>query len=234
MDYHWLTQYGSLIFSGFCTTLQLTVYSAVIGFGLAIVVALCRVSRNGILAQASLAFTTTIRGTPLLVQIFIFYYGLGELFSGSDWLRESALWPYLRDGFWYVVVALTISVAAYLGEVVRGGILAVPKGELEAASAFGMSRACAFRRVLLPRALHKIAPILTGETVLHLKSTALASTVAVVDLLGAAGQVRSTTFLVYEPLLLVAVIYLVLTLIIEAVGRLLERQPYIHRASAAA
>ncbi len=125
------------------------------------------------------------------------------------------LWPYLREGFWYVALALTLSVGAYVGEVLRSGLRAVPRGELEAARAYGMRRGQILRRVWLPRALQMVRPTLAGESVMLLKSTALASTVAVTDLLGAANIVRSQTLRVYEPLLLVAITYIVLALIIE-------------------
>ncbi|MGH8353163.1 MAG: ABC transporter permease subunit, partial [Pseudomonas sp.] len=155
------------------------------------------------------------RGTPLLVQIFILYYGVGSLFASYPLIRGSALWPYLREGFWYVTLALILSVGAYVGEVLRGGLRSVPRGELEAGRAYGMGRWLLLRRVWLPRALQILKPTLAGESVMLLKSTALASTVAVTDLLGAANLVRAQTLRVYEPLLAVAVIYIILAFLIE-------------------
>ncbi|MFB8343894.1 ABC transporter permease [Brucella cytisi] len=224
MDFTWLDRFLPVLQTGLINTIKLTVYSGVIGFALANVVGLFRISKNPILAWGSLVFTSVIRGTPLLVQIFIFYYGLGELFGSSAWLKQSFLWPYMRDGFGYVVIALSISVAAYLGEIMRSAFLSVPVGELEAGKAFGLAPSELFLRILYPRAIQQVVPTLTGETVLHMKSTALASTVAVVELLGAANRVRQTTFLVYEPLLLIGAIYIVLTLLIEGCGRFVERR----------
>lgn len=203
--------------------------SATLGFVLALGVALARMSRNFLVSRLALAYTSVIRGTPLLVQIYIFYYGLGSLFAQFPLIRGSFLWPYLRDGFWYIVIALILSVGAYVGEVVRGGLKAVPRGELEAASAFGMNRTLVLYRVWLPRAIRLLLPTLAGESVMLLKSTALASTIAVVDLLGAANVVRAQTFQVYEPLLLVAAIYICLTFIIEALFALLERATPVRR-----
>ncbi|MBD9676826.1 ABC transporter permease subunit [Pseudomonas sp. PDM18] len=229
MNEHWLFVYAALLLKGLGTTLVILLISATLGFVLALGVALARMSRNFLVSRLALAYTSVIRGTPLLVQIYIFYYGLGSLFAQFPLIRGSFLWPYLRDGFWYIVIALILSVGAYVGEVVRGGLKAVPRGELEAASAFGMNRRLVLYRVWLPRAIRLLLPTLAGESVMLLKSTALASTIAVVDLLGAANVVRAQTFQVYEPLLLVAAIYICLTFIIEALFALLERATPVRR-----
>ena len=172
----------------------------------------------------SRGFTTTIRGTPLLVQVYLIYYGVGDLLSHTPGIRQSFLWPYLRDGFWYAVLAFTISVAAYEGEILRGGFLAVPRGELEAARACGMSRLMILRRIWLPRAIQISLPALSGEAILLLKSTPLAATITVIDLMGAANIVRAQTFRTYEPLLVVAVVYVALAIVIALVFRFLERR----------
>ena len=224
-----LIEYSDLIYEGLQVTLALLLIGLVFGFISAIGVALARLSKFRVIAYPAFLFTSVIRGTPLLVQIYIYYYGLGTLFSQAPGIRTSFLWPYLRDGFWYVAFALIISTAAYLGEVIRGGLLAVPKGEVEAARAFGMTETKALLRVRLPRALYQLAPTLAGETVLLLKSTALASTIAVVDLLGAANQIRSITFEIYKPLLLVAIIYIIATYIIELVFAQLEKRIPVKR-----
>ncbi|TBR42044.1 ABC transporter permease subunit [Marinomonas agarivorans] len=213
-----------LLVEGLWTTVTLLGISLVFGFVFAIFVALARLSKSALLSYPAFLFTSVIRGTPLLVQIYIYYYGLGILFSQMPEVRSSFLWPYLRDGYWYIAFALILSTAGYLGEVIRGGLLSVPKGEIETARAFGMSARKAFLRVRLPRTIYLLTPTLAGETVLLLKSTALASTIAVVDLLGAANRIRSMTFEVYKPLLLVAVIYLILTLVIEYVFKRIEKR----------
>jgi polar amino acid transport system permease protein len=206
------------------TTLELLLYSGALGFVLALLVGFARLSKQPFIAWFALSFTNTIRGTPLLVQIYVLYYGLGSLFAEFPSVRESFLWDYLRDGFWYVVLALAISVAAYVGEIIKGGLRGVPKGELEAARALGMPWLLMVRRIWLPRALQILLPSLAGETVLLLKSTALASTVAVMDVLGAANFVRTQTLRTYEPLLVTALVYLVLALLIEHIFRRLARR----------
>ena len=223
MDFEWIDRYQSYFLPALQTTLALLLCSGVLGFALALLVGFARLSPQPFMAWAALSFTNTIRGTPLLVQIYVMYYGLGSLFSEFPAVRESFLWEYLRDGFWYVVLALAISVGAYVGEVIKGGLRGVPTGELEAARALGMPWLLMVRRIWLPRALRILLPSLAGETVGLLKSTALASTVAVMDVLGLANFVRSQTYRTYEPLLVTAVVYLVLALVIEQVFRFLGR-----------
>lgn len=224
MDLSVLSSYASLLLLGVTTTLKLLVISGICGFLLAVVVAFARISPKPLIARLSKGFTEIIRGTPLLVQIYLIYYGLGSLFAGWPALRASFLWPFLRDGFWYVAFALAISVAAYVGEVLRAGLRSVPKGEIEAARAMGMRPHLLIRRVWLPRAIQILLPTLAGETVMLLKSTALASTVAVMDVLGAANYIRAQTLRTYEPLLVVALIYVVLAFCIERAFAYLERR----------
>lgn len=228
MDFSWLDGFIGELSRGVLLTVQLLLVSAVFGFLLAVAVALARLARNPLLAGMARFYTSVLRGTPLLVQIYILYYGLGSVFASFPLIRHSLLWPYLREGFWYVALALTLSVGAYVGEVLRGGLRAVPRGELEAARAYGMRPAQVLRRVWMPRALQMLRPALAGESVMLLKSTALASTVAVTDLLGAANLVRAQTLKVYEPLLVVAVVYIVLAFLIEQgfarLGRTPQRQ----------
>ena len=224
MDLAWLPKYLPLLVDGFWRTLLLMFWAGLLGFLLAIPIALAQTGRGGILAMLSRGFTTTIRGTPLLVQVYLIYYGLGDLFAQTPEIRQSFLWPYLRDGFWYAVAAFTISVAAYEGEILRGGFLAVPRGELEAARACGMSRFLILRRIWLPRAIQITLPALSGEAILLLKSTPLAATITVIDLMGAANIIRAQTFRVYEPLILVAAIYIAIAAAIAVVFRLLENR----------
>ena len=203
-------------------TLLILFLSGAIGNALAIGVALARVSRNPVLNTTSYFYTLLMRGTPLLVQIYLLYYGLGSIFPHIPAIRHSFLWPYLRDGFWYGVVALSLNTAGYTGEILRGAILAVPHGEIEAARAFGMSKWLVLRRITLPRAYRICLPTLVGETILLLKSTPLVSTIAVMDMMGVATFIRVQTFRVYEPLLAAALIYVFLTFVLTRFFRWLE------------
>ncbi|MDQ0469011.1 ABC transporter permease [Labrys wisconsinensis] len=224
MTFAWLEVYGHYFVWGTVITILLLFWSALLGFPLAVLLGLGRISRNPLVNGPCLAVTSVIRGTPLLVQIYVIYYGLGDVFGRTPWIRQSFVFPYLRDAFWYVVVALTISTGAYVGEIIRGALLAVPRGEIEAARAYGFHGWPLLRRVWLPRALQSILPTLAGETVLLLKATALGSVVTIVDVLGAAGVVKAQTYRVYEPLLLAAVIYYLITMVIEYGFRRLERR----------
>lgn len=224
MDFSWLPKYGPLLLEGAWRTVLLVILSGLIGNTLAVLVGFGRISGNWAIAHATLTFTSVIRGTPLLVQIFLMYYGLGSVFAGWDAIHDTFLWAYLREGFWYMVAALAISTAGYTGEVVRVALLSVPRGEIEAARAYGLSRLQVVRLVWLPRALAGVLPTLAGETVLLLKATALASTITVMDLLGAANVVRAQTFRTYEPLLFVAAGYFVLTMLVERAFKLVENR----------
>jgi polar amino acid transport system permease protein len=211
MDFSWINSFAGELLHGLGITLKLLGLCGFFGFILAVLVALGRLSPNPLISGSMRAYTSVFRGTPLLVQIYILYYGVGSLFAAYPPIRGSFIWPYLREGFWYVALALILCVGAYVGEVLRGALRAVPRGELEAA-----------------RALQMVRPTLVGESVLLLKATALASTVAVTDLLGAANLVRAQTLRVYEPLLAVAVVYIVLAFVIEhgfsRLGKVPQRQ----------
>jgi polar amino acid transport system permease protein len=220
----WLPRYGPRLWSGLCVTLAMLVGSAFLGFLLAVPLGLVQVTGPRWLSVPAAAFCTIIRGTPLLLQLWLLYYGLGSLFPSIPGLRGSFLWPYMREAWPYGLAALTISFAAYEGEIMRGAFAGVPSGELQAARAFGMSPWKVLRRIWLPRALHRALPTLSGETVLQLKATPLVATITVVDLYGVVSRVRQDTFLTYEPLFLLAAIYLVLTAILVILFRLLENR----------
>jgi polar amino acid transport system permease protein len=208
--WYWLPEYIPLLLRGLKLTIELLVLSVFFGMIFAVPLGLVQARETPYLGRAARGFCTFIRGTPLLVQIWLLYHGFGQLFPGIPGLRQSFLWPILRDGYYYAVFALTISFAGYEGEVMRGAFLAVPKGELEAARAFGMSPWKVLRRIWFPRALRLALPTLAGETALQLQATPLAGTVAVMELYGVSNKIRQDTFRVYEPLLLVLIVYVTL------------------------
>lgn len=223
LRWDWLPDYGDLILQGLWRTIWILCVTVFLGFLLAVPLGLAQASGPAILAVPAKVFCTIIRGTPLLLQLWLLYYGLGSLFPQYPWIRSSELWPYLRQAWPYAVLALTLSYAGYEGEVMRGAFASVPKGQLEAARAFGMRRFTIFRRIWLPQAIHRALPTLAGEAVLQLKSTPLVATITVVDLYSVASRVRQDTFITYEPLLLLAAGYLVITGIIVFLFRRVER-----------
>lgn len=224
MRWDWIPQYGSALLVGVWRTLWLLVASVAIGFAFAVPLGLVQVTGPAPLAWLARGFCTLVRGTPLLLQLWLLYFGLGSLFPQIPSIRGSALWPYLREAWPYALLSLTVSFAGYEGEVMRGAFAGVPRGELEAARAFGMGRFTTLRRIWLPRAFYRVLPTLGGEVILQLKSTPLVATITVVDVYGVIARVRQDTFLVYEPLLLLAGIYMCLTGILVVLVRLLERR----------
>lgn len=222
MRWDWVPKYYDLALQGLWRTIWILVVTCVLGFALAVPLGLVQAAGPWWLAAPAKTFCTIIRGTPLLLQLWLLYFGLGSLFPQYPWIRESDLWPYLRQAWPYAVLALTMSFAAYEGEVMRGAFAGVPRGQLEAARAYGMPRFTIFRRIWLPQAIQRALPTLAGETVLQLKATPLVATITVVDIYAVASRVRQDTFIIYEPLLLLALIYLLITGVIIFLFKKLE------------
>jgi len=224
MRWDWIPKYQFMLVRGVGISLLMLFSSAIVGFVFAVGLGIAQVAGPWWLRWLANGFCSLIRGTPLLLQLWLLYYGLGSIFAQYPEIRQSFLWPYLRQAWPYGFAALTISFAAYEGEVMRGAFAGVPRGELEAARAYGMSRWTAFRRIWLPRAVQRALPTLNGETVLQLKATPLVATITVVDVYGVISKVRQDTFLTYEPLLLLALIYMILTGMLVAVFRYFENK----------
>lgn len=213
LRWDWLAnpKYQLLIVQGIWRTIWILVVTMVAGMLLAIPLGLAQAAGPWYLAAPARVFCSVVRGTPLLMQLWLLYYGLGSLFPSIPGLRDSVFWPILRQAWPYAVLALSLSVAAYEGEVMRGAFKGVPQGQLEAAKAMGMPRFTIFRRIWLPQALHRVLPTLGGETVLQLKATPLVSTITMMDTYAVAGRIRQDTFIVYEPLLMLALVYMAIT-----------------------
>ncbi len=224
MRWYWLPNYFGLLLAGIWKTLLILVVTSLLGFLLAVPLGLIQVTGPKPLAMMSQGFCTIIRGTPLLLQLWLLYYGLGSLFPQIPQIRDSFLWPYLREAWPYGVLALTLSFAGYEGEVMRGAFAGVPYGELEAARAYGMKPFTMLRRIWLPRAVHRALPTLNGEVVLQLKATPLVATITVIDVYAVISKVRQDTYVIYEPLLLLSLIYLCLTGILVVIFRYFENK----------
>lgn len=226
LRWDWLANptYQTLLVQGIWRSIWLMVVTMVIGMVLAIPIGLAQAAGPWYLAAPARVFCTVIRGTPLLMQLWLLYYGLGSLFPSIPWIRDSALWPILRQAWPYAVLALSLSVAGYEGEVMRGAFKGVPHGQLEAAKSMGMSRFTILRRIWLPQAIQRVLPTIGGETVLQLKSTPLVSTITMMETFAVAGRIRQDTFVVYEPLLLLAVVYMSITAVIVVCFRWFERR----------
>ncbi|MEH6442778.1 MAG: ABC transporter permease subunit [Oceanospirillaceae bacterium] len=224
MRWDWLPDYYEIILAGVWRTIWLLVISVAIGFALALPIGLVQVRGPRPLAILARQFCTVIRGTPLLLQLWLLYYGLGSVFSTIPEIRGSAMWPYLRQAWPYALLCLTLSFAAYEGEIMRGAFLGVPKGELEAGRAYGFSEIQLFRKIWLPRAIQRALPTLGGEVVLQLKATPLVATITMIDVYGAFSKVRQDIFITYEPLLLLALIYMIIAGFLVMLFRYLENR----------
>ncbi|WP_075217709.1 ABC transporter permease [Mongoliimonas terrestris] len=199
------------LLEGFPITVLLVVTSAVAGNALAVLVALARMSERGWFRFPAIGFITLIRGTPLIVQMFLIYYGLGQFRE----VRQSIFWVVLKDPLWCAFLALSISTAAYSGEVLRGAIANVPRGLVEAGKSVGLGKWQIRLTIVLPLAIRQSLPVLANETVLLLKASAIVFTITVHDIMGEANIFRAQTFRIYEPLLSAAVLYLALTFTIR-------------------
>ncbi|WP_176315086.1 ABC transporter permease [Burkholderia vietnamiensis] len=213
------------------TTLALTLVSDSVSVLLGVPLALAADARHTPLRWSARGWLMLIRGTPLLVQLYLLYYGFGQIVP-REWMRDSWASPLLRDAFWYAIVALSVNESAYVATILRGAIAGVPAGEIEAGHAYGMTRLQVLRRIVGPRAWRLALPALTGEAILLLKSTVLASTVTVFDVMGTANTLRFETLRVYEPLGGAAIVYVVLVALFTFPAARLEKRVNRHLARA--
>ncbi len=200
-------------------TLQLVGISVIAGLILALPLGIARSSRHFPVRALPYAYIFFFRGTPLLVQLFLVYYGLAQF----ELVRQSALWPYLRDPYWCAILTMTLHTAAYIAEIIRGAIQNVPPGEVEAARALGMSRSRTLWHIILPRATRIGLPAYSNEVILMLKASALASTITLLELTGMARKIAARTYLHEEMFLTAGLIYLVIAFILMQGFKLLER-----------
>jgi polar amino acid transport system permease protein/octopine/nopaline transport system permease protein len=201
-------------------TLFLTFGSSIIGNLLAVPVAVARLSPNPLISLPARAFIFTMRGTPLLIQLYFVYFGLGQVIP--RWMMQDL--PFLKNGVWYALFAFSINTAGYTGEILRGAIMAVPHGEIEAARAFGMNRRQVFFRITLPRAVRICLPAMSSETILLLKATSLAYLVTVYEVMGTSTSIRVDTFRVYDTLIGAGIVYFGLVFILTRVLNWVERR----------
>ncbi|HFX1062260.1 TPA: ABC transporter permease [Pseudomonas aeruginosa] len=209
-----------LYFDGLLVTLKLLSISLLIGLLLAVPLALMRVSKQPLVNFPAWLYTYVIRGTPMLVQLFLIYYGLAQF----DAVRESALWPWLSNASFCACLAFAINTSAYTAEILAGSLKATPHGEIEAAKAMGMSRLKMYRRILLPSALRRALPQYSNEVIMMLQTTSLASIVTLVDITGAARTVYSQYYLPFEAFITAGLLYLCLTFILVRLFKLAERR----------
>lgn len=210
---------------GLATTLKLLLGSLAVGGVLALAMALALTGRHAWLRRVVGAYTYVIRGTPLLIQVYLIYYGLAQL----EWIqaRWDEVWPWtwFKEAFFCALLAFALNTAGYTAEIIAGAMRETPPGEIEAARAMGMSPRQVLWRIVLPSALRRSLPAYSNEVVMMLHSTSLASTVpAMLDLTAAASRVYSDFYLPFEAYLFAAAIYLVITFALVGLFRLAERR----------
>ena len=222
MNWNWQIIFTSFpdLLKASVVTIELVVLSSVIGLVFGVVLGLLRLAKNPLVSTLPFLYIFFFRGTPLLVQMALIYYGLGQF----EFIKESTLWkPVLSQAYWCAIIAFALNTAAYIGEIVRGAVSAVPKGELEAADALGMSPTQKLRRITLPRAFGIMIPAYSNEVIFMLKGSALASSITVMDIIYTSKEIMSRTYTVLEIYFAAGVIYLVLSWVILFGFRQFER-----------
>ena len=209
------------LLQGSLVTIEITGLSVIIGFFLALPLAIMRVSRHRCLWMPVYIFIFYFRGTPLLVQIFLIYYGSGQF---QDILSNVGLWYLFQSAWFCAVLSLTLNTAAYSAEIFRGGIEGVPFGEVEAARACGMSGSVLYRRIILPKALRIAWPAYTNEVIFLLQASSLVSIITVMDITGVARVIAARSFAFYELFLTAAFLYLILVYGVLFVFRRIENR----------
>ncbi|HHG3100582.1 TPA: ABC transporter permease [Vibrio parahaemolyticus] len=206
MDFSLIIESFPVYLQGLWTTVWLVGISLVIGLCVSVPLAIARNSTNYALSLPSWGFIYFFRGTPLLVQLYLIYYGMDQLFPVKDTLWEHA---------WFcALVAFVLNTSAYTAEIIRGAINGLPKGEVEAAKAYGMSKFMTYKRIILPSALRRALPAYSNEVIFMLHGSAVAGIVTIVDLTGAARLVNSRYYAPFESFLTAGLFYMSLTFII--------------------
>lgn len=206
------------LYEGALRTIGLVGFTLVLGFLIALPVALARNSRVAAARWFAYIFVFVFRGAPLLVLLYLIYYGIPQF----DWIRQSALWPLLREPYVCAVLALSLNSAGYLTEILAGAIRAVPRGEVEAATAAGYSRFDRFRHIIAPHAARIVLRAYGNEIVFVIKGTSVASLVTIIELMGAARAVYFRYYDPFTPLLAAAAIYLVMVFLLMRAIRFAE------------
>lgn len=217
-----------LLLQGIPETLTLVISSVSIGFVLAVIFAQMRLSNKWILQKIAYAYVYVFRSTPLLVQIFLIYYGSGQF---RPILQDLGLWPFFKEAYCCAILALTLNTGAYTCEIIRGGILSVPWGQLEAGKAIGMSPFKLFKRIIFPVAIRQALPGYGNEVILMVKSSSLASTITILEITGIAKKIIASTYAPMEVFIIAGSIYLSINFLIALLINFTEKRlsPQLNR-----
>ena len=228
MNFELMIETFPKLLSGLNLTIQLVTISLFLGFCLAIGLALLRLSNNTFLSFFAKTYVFYFRGTPLLVQIFLIYYGIAQF----EIIRESFVWSFFKEAYWCGILALTLNTCAYSSEIIRGGILSVPFGQIESAKSVGMSRFLLYRRIILPIAFRQALPAYGNEMILMVKATSLVSTITLMEVTGIARLIIAKTFSPVEIFIMAGLIYLTINFIVTRLVNFCEIKltPYLRHA----
>ena len=201
-------------------TIKLLSLSLFFGLFIGLFFAVMRMSKNNIINKFAYGYSYLFRGTPLLVQIFIIYFGFGQI----EFIRNSFLWIILKEPYWCAIIAFALNTGAYTSEILRSAFQTIKKGYIEAGKSLGISSKIIFYKIQIPIAIRQSLPAYGNEIILMLKGTSLASTVTLMDLTGVAKYIISTTFKPIEVFIVAGSIYLFMTFIIHNLIKFLERK----------
>ena len=201
-------------------TLKLLSVSLIIGLFIGLFFAILRLNKNIFINRFAYGYSYVFRGTPLLVQIFIIYFGLGQI----EYLRSTVLWVILKEPYWCAIIAFALNTGAYTSEILRSAFQTIKPGIIEAGKSLGISNKVIFYKIQIPIAIRQSLPAYGNEIILMMKGTSLASTVTIMDLTGVAKYIISTTFKPIEVFIVAGGIYLFMTFIIHNLIKFLEKK----------
>ena len=220
MDFELMINSFPKLLSAAIITLKLLSVSLIIGLFIGLLFAILRLNKNIFVNKFAYGYSYLFRGTPLLVQIFIIYFGLGQI----EYLRTTLLWTILKEPYWCAIIAFALNTGAYTSEILRSAFQTIKPGIIEAGQSLGISRKIIFYKIQIPIAIRQSLPAYGNEIILMMKGTSLASTVTLMDLTGVAKYIISTTFRPVEVFIVAGGIYLFMTFVIHNLIKFLEKK----------
>ena len=224
MDFSIIFERWQLFAEGIVMTLEITALTLLCGGLLAVILSLLVVYGPKWAGRAIGVYTYIFRGSPLLIQLYLIYYGLGQF----EFIRQSWAWDYLREPYWCVLLAFSLNSGAYTTEILVGSIKSMPKGEIEACLCYGMTKWQTIRRVILPSSFRRSFPAYSNEVIFTLHSCSLVSVVTLMDILGVARQINSETYTAFPGFITAAVLYTIITLVLVQGFKKIEKRYFAH------
>ena len=224
MDFELMANSFPKLLSASLITLKLLSASLIVGLFIGLLFAILRLNKNIFVNRFAYGYSYLFRGTPLLVQIFIIYYGLGNFIGNNESLKSSFIWVILKEPYWCAIIAFALNTGAYTSEILRSAFQTIKPGLIEAGKSLGVSNKVIFYKIQIPIAIRQSLPAYGNEIILMMKGTSLASTVTLMDLTGVAKYLISTTFKPIEVFVVAGGIYLFMTFIIHNVIKFLEKK----------